>query len=206
MTQQYDPQAYQAWYDSLSPQEQLAVYWDLMTPVQQRMRDLGFEAAVKPNWTYPTVDPRTLQSMNNAQLGELLSKVTGWLSYAAERFAYVKVSIVGTGHEMRQLLVLLLQEIGAPINPETKKPMSQADRKLQAEQNPRYQQLTKQLSIAEAEKVLLEAKVDGYERDWKMVSRQITLRIDVNEADRATHNLPHRGYSQSPPGNYGAAR
>lgn len=207
MTQPYDPQAYNQWYASLSPQEQLAVYWDLMTPVQQRMKDLGFTPTAKPDYTYPTVDPRTIQSLNNAQLGEMLSKVTGWLNYAVERFAYVKVVIVGTEHEMRQLGVLLLQEIGSPKNPETGKVISQADKKALAEQNPRYQQLTKQLSLAEAEKALLDAKVVSYDRDKQMVSRQITLRIDVNEADRATHNLPNRGqYSSHPPGNFQAAR
>lgn len=208
MTQQYDPQAYNQWYASLSPQEQLAVYWDLMTPVQQRMNDLGFTPTAKPDHTYPMVDPRTLQSLNNAQLGELLSKVTGWLSYAVERLAYVKVQIVGVEHEMRQLSILLIQEIGSPKNPDTGKVISQADKKALADQNPRYQQLTKQLSLSEAEELLLKSKVECYDRDWKMVSRQITLRVDVNEADRATHNLPNRGqqYNTHPPGNYGAAR
>ena len=197
MTQQ-DP------YAGLSPQEALSQYWDIMTPVHQEMANMGFAPIPQPRYTYPTVDPKDLQRYNNTELGELLSRVTGWLNYAVDRLAYVKAGLIGINREMHQLMILLKQEVGIPKNPTTGKPMSLVDRTELAEQNARHQQLTKHKAILEAEEHLLNSKKASYGEDKFMVSRVISLRIDVNEADRAVHGLPHRG--TYPPGNTAGMR
>lgn len=207
MTQQYDPQYQQPQeqqHYQPSPQEQLSQYWDTMTPALSELEGMGFRPEPKPEYTYPTLGPRELSASSNADLGETLVRVNAWLSYAVDMKAYIKARLGGIDEELDQLMIYLLNEIGAPKNPETGKPYSKDDRLNKAKQNARHQQLTRHKAILEAEEYVLNSKISKYDRDWQTVSRQITLRQNLNESDRVTHGVGNRG--NYPPGNYGAAR
>lgn len=191
MTQQQDP------YAGMSPQEAHAAYWNTQTPAYDSLSQLGFGPSPKPDYACPVIDPRDLQSLNNAQLGELLAKLTGWFNFALERLAYTEASLVSLNEEMRQLMILLLDEVGAPKNETTGKAISLADRKNLAERNTRYQQMTRHKTIQLVEEKVLKAKKESCENNTKMVSRQITLRTNMNDADSLTQGLPNRGTYQS---------
>jgi hypothetical protein len=173
---------------------QLAQYWEgSHDNAERELWHMGFERIRQPEFTCPVLDPKALTSADLSSYGELHARIQRWHNYAENTLAYVKSMLLGNERQMKQLVAQLKILYAGYKNPSTGKPYGVDDRKMFAENNPRYVELLRQQTELEQKKILMESYCEGLSKSASLVSRHIELRKLDMGGDQQGHNMPSRG-------------
>lgn len=173
---------------------QLAKYWEgTHDEAEWELGKMGFERIRQPEFTCPVLDPQALTTANLNAYSEMHARFQRWHNYAENTLAYVKSMLIGNDRQMKQLVVQLKTLYASYKNPVTGKPYSADDKKLFAENNPRYVELLRSQTKLEQMQRQMESYAEGLSKSTSLISRHIEIRKMDMEGDHRGNNMPSRG-------------
>lgn len=174
--------------------KRLSQYWEgIHDEAEFEVRHMGFARVSKPNFTMPSLDPKALTNMDLVAYAETHIRFQAWLNYAENTLAYVKSMLIGVKRQMDELANQLKVVYATTKNPMTGRVFSVDDRKLYAENNPRYIELLRDRTKLESMRELTESQFNSLSRDAALISRHIEIRKMDIEAHQRQNNMPGRG-------------
>ena len=179
--------------------------WGTLDRVHDRLAEWKVPEGVEPSIECPQLTAELLLTPDPKVYTTAFSHIRWWYGYANRLLARANAELLQIDNEMEDLQAELLKKFKEQ-NANLPKPQKMSAKEIDAEvvTDLRYREVKLAQQEVMQTKILLAAWVDDLDRALKLISRQVELRKEDNEAAKREQGMPVR--EKYPQGSFGGQR
>lgn len=148
--------------------------------IKRKMETRGFHVSGLPQTELPAI--RDITQATDKELGRLLTVYTAWFSYANSQLALAQVDEMAARHMLDRLSQEAVVKAGGK---------TMTEKRLQADMNEEVMKNKMRLMECKSYNLVLQAHVEGLEKQLSLISREITRRSRVESWENRDHQVQH---------------